>query len=471
MASYIEDINKEAFILFKKEWKFIEKDWPVNQEKYNHVSELKLVKNIEDIKIELKNKLGVIPVYYFLTELYTAKEYMGPYNEIEKGLLLLHQLVSGKPGSKINNIPISTYSKLYKQFWIKQEQFDRINKKVNKNLKEMFSSPRSRVLSALDKNPPHFKHITMMLDGHDGRIQYYNPYESKKDLYSYKFKKSGVRTQVVIDINDMVTFVSDSEKCSENNDGSMFVKMKLEAYMNTADCIAVDGGYTLFIPAFIEKTVSISKNITKNNFSYPVRKLPGEDLTEAEIEYNEIFGSFRSKVEHKFGDLGKYFQRFNNCRSLPYMTDIKVYNLQFKVACLLLNMKIFCEKHTIIPHNYHNLWLTEGFDFPKKEKPINYMLTNNSEIIAQRERMQEIQQQLLNISLGDTVIEDEMLEDESENDYEISSILQHKYKKNNIYYLVKFTGYSNKDNQWIKSTDLSAEELINQYWESQQQFE
>jgi hypothetical protein len=134
-------------------------------------------------------------------------------------------------------------------------------------------------------------------------------------------------------------------------------------------------------------------------------------------------------------------------------------------------MKIFCEKHTIIPHNYHNLWLTEGFDFPKKEKPINYMLTNNSEIIAQRERMQEIQQQLLNISLGDTVIEDEMLEDESEDDYEISSILQHKYKKNNIYYLVKFTGYSNKDNQWIKSTDLSAEELINQYWESQQQFE
>jgi hypothetical protein len=73
--------------------------------------------------------------------------------------------------------------------------------------------------------------------------------------------------------------------------------------------------------------------------------------------------------------------------------------------------------------------------------------------------------------LGDTVIEDEMLEDESEDDYEISSILQHKYKKNNIYYLVKFTGYSNKDNQWIKSTDLSAEELINQYWESQQQFE
>ncbi|KAI7847284.1 hypothetical protein BDC45DRAFT_420247, partial [Circinella umbellata] len=70
--------------------------------------------------------------------------------------------------------------------------------------------------------------------------------------WSYKLKTSGLRTQVVIDINEMVIIVSKSELCGESNDGSMFLNMKLYNKIYKHDCIAFDGGYTLFINQFIE---------------------------------------------------------------------------------------------------------------------------------------------------------------------------------------------------------------------------
>ncbi|KAI7855838.1 hypothetical protein BDC45DRAFT_412877, partial [Circinella umbellata] len=45
--------------------------------------------------------------------------------------------------------------------------------------------------------------------------------------WSYKFKTSGIRTQVLGDINENIISVSDKQ-----------------------DCIALDGGYTLFIKQF-----------------------------------------------------------------------------------------------------------------------------------------------------------------------------------------------------------------------------
>ena len=46
-------------------------------------------------------------------------------------------------------------------------------------------------------------------------------------LHSYKFKKPGIRTQIVADMNKMIIFISESEKCGESNDGSMFLRMNL----------------------------------------------------------------------------------------------------------------------------------------------------------------------------------------------------------------------------------------------------
>ncbi|KAI7867299.1 hypothetical protein BDF14DRAFT_1703498, partial [Spinellus fusiger] len=52
-------------------------------------------------------------------------------------------------------------------------------------------------------------------------------------LYSFKFKNSGVRTQVKTDINDIVVTI-----------------------INKADCLAFDSGYNYYIEDFLEKTIN-----------------------------------------------------------------------------------------------------------------------------------------------------------------------------------------------------------------------
>ncbi|KAI7851374.1 hypothetical protein BDC45DRAFT_419889, partial [Circinella umbellata] len=53
-------------------------------------------------------------------------------------------------------------------------------------------------------------------------------------FYSYKFKKSGLRTQVVCDVNEFAIYISEKNKLNEN------------------DCLAFDGGYYYYFEKFIE---------------------------------------------------------------------------------------------------------------------------------------------------------------------------------------------------------------------------
>lgn len=467
ISSIYENVDQELLIevqeIVKSKWNFLYKPWPINEQKYFHTSEIKDVKNIQFIKNELLTKLGYVSVFYFLTELYTSNGYIGPYPEIEKGLLLLYQLVSGLPNNKFDEfIPYSTYEKLYKQFWIKK--YEEINTKVTNGINGMFSNERIRILSSLINNPQYFKHVTLLLDGHDSRIAYYN--ESKKDTFSYKLKKPGLRTQVVIDTNEMVVYVSASEKCGINNDSCMFTKMKIEKFMNKSDCIAIDGGYSLSISNLLEKTTSIIKELNFDNFCYPIRKQLNEELTQNEKEFNDIFASFRSKIEHQFASIGSMFQRFNNCKCIPYIRDSKHYNLQFKVACLLKNIKLFIEKFNIEYHPYHELWTNNDFDFPIKEEKLKQILNNEVDQLNKIIRMQKIQQNVLQKHINEDNIsidtENELSEIESE--YEIEDILDHKVVRKVRKYLVKWKDYSEEYNSWESENDIFAKEAIENYW-------
>lgn len=50
------------------------------------------------------------------------------------------------------------------------------------------------------------------------------PYKKK---WSYKLKSAGIRTQVLIDINEMAINVSNSQLCGNSSDGGMFLDMKI----------------------------------------------------------------------------------------------------------------------------------------------------------------------------------------------------------------------------------------------------
>ncbi|KAI8328845.1 hypothetical protein BC941DRAFT_488235, partial [Chlamydoabsidia padenii] len=168
-------------------------------------------------------RLGVIPVFFFLVVLFGTQDYSGPYRNVEKGLLLLYHLLTGCSMADMEQfIPKSSFHQLHKEFYEKRSS--ELSRMMRKMLSSMFSNVKIRILSAMQKNPTEFRHVTLMLDGHDTRASYRG--ESSATMYSYKFKKSGFRTQVCMDINNMILFVSDSFPCH---------------------CIALDGGYTQFI--------------------------------------------------------------------------------------------------------------------------------------------------------------------------------------------------------------------------------
>lgn len=145
-------------------------------------------------------------------------------------------------------MPSSSFYNLYKEFWI--TNYDNLNKYVNYCLLEMFSNIKIRLLSAQIKNPKNFKHITLALDGHDTAIEYDKPNIAYQKKWSYKLKTSGIRTQVLVDINENIINVSDSQLCGISSDGGMFLNMKLYKTIKKQDCVALDGGYTLFIKQF-----------------------------------------------------------------------------------------------------------------------------------------------------------------------------------------------------------------------------
>jgi len=157
-------------------------------------------------------------------------------------------------------IPKSTFHVIYSTF-VKLER-PLFEKEITRCFSSMFSSPEIRIRSANWRNPELFKHVTMMLDGHDSRATYG---EDKAAMYSYKLKKSGLRTQVVIDVNGMVLFASKSASCRDNNDGKMLLEMGLGKRIHGMDCVALDGGYTQYIGDLVEK-------LEEHNFCFPIRK-------------------------------------------------------------------------------------------------------------------------------------------------------------------------------------------------------
>lgn len=104
----------------------------------------------------------------------------------------------------------TTYYSLYKKFW-------------HSNFKNI----RIKILSSLINNPTSFKNVTLYIDGHDGKIKYYDPDTKTMDIKSYKLNGPGLRTQIVTDSNQMILYVSKSEKCRKGSDETMFLDTKI----------------------------------------------------------------------------------------------------------------------------------------------------------------------------------------------------------------------------------------------------
>ena len=423
-------LNNEINKLIAEQQVFLDENWNILNNKYNHRTEIKDIKNnnIKIIKDVLLNQLGYIPVFYFLNCIYGTSEYPGLYKEIDKGLLILYHMVSGKSGRDMHEfISYTTYYSLYKKFW--HSNYKRLLKKIDSDLNKMFSNIKIRIISSLLNNPSSFKNVTLYIDGHDGKIKYYDPDTKTKDIKSYKLDGPGLRTQIVVDSNQMIIYISKSDKCGKGSDGTMFLEMKLYNKMHIGDCLAMDGGYNLYINKFKEESLNKGKDFSDKNFISPIRKENNKNLTAIELQYNKRFGSFRSEIENQFSVLASKFNRFNNNTSAMQITDIKYYNLQFKLACLLKNIWQMVDKYKIPSQPHHKLWYTDNFEFPIIDRKIDIVVTDKITVDKNFNEMLLLQKDILNLNIGSNINENSEIENSDNEEDTIMEEVQLKHKK------------------------------------------
>lgn len=456
------DVQAAFTLIMNMYWQFLTLGWSILEKKKYHRTDTKDVKDIGVVKTTVLQRLGYIPVFFFLVEFFAKEEYPGPYRGVDKGLLVLYQLLTGVSIAQMARfIPPSSYHAIYNAFYVKHG--DRLNSMLDKCLATMFSSTKGRIICARHHNPEDFKHVTLMLDGHDSRATYINGGD-RSMFYSYKFKKSGFRTQVCIDVNGMVLFVSESMPCATNNDGSMLASLNLKGKVGKYDCIALDGGYNLFI----DRVIDTNPHLGKHNFVFPVRKQRGVDLTTGEAKYNRVFGSFRSMIESTFGDIGTLFERFNG-KSVIRVTDMDTFTIQFKLACCLYNIKRFVEAGNVSYTEQHTFWMQPDFDYPTGASSRSiYDVTDDTHTVSDKARdaqiVSNLQQQFLSLDINDEV-DDRVSEDEqlSDSHYDVECIVKHRGPKHRREYMVKWVGFSDEDNSWQKPADFDDLASVQEY--------
>ncbi|KAF9312708.1 hypothetical protein BG006_004296, partial [Podila minutissima] len=243
VSESVIDEALEYDAIVQNHWKFLDKDWPIIDRVKHHRTKIAAVNDIDSIKTFVLNRLGVIPVFFFLTVMFGTSAYSCPHRNVERGVMLLYVLVKGVSLSDMAQyIPKTSFHTIHKEFYMYNPAA--LNRLLTTMLSEMFSTLKSRHLVA-ERNPDLFKNVTLNLNGHDSRIIYVNA--DKASLYSYKLKKSGFRVQVCTDMNNMVFFVSAPTPCRDYNDGTMILRMGIQNKIHKLDCVALDGGYTLFL--------------------------------------------------------------------------------------------------------------------------------------------------------------------------------------------------------------------------------
>ncbi|KAF9982784.1 hypothetical protein BGZ79_005895, partial [Entomortierella chlamydospora] len=108
-------------------------------------------------------------------------------------------------------------------------------------------------------------------------------------------------------------------------------------------------------------------------------------------------------MEALFGDLGTTFQWHNN-RALVLVDKKRTYNLQLKLALLLLNIKRMVVLLEIPVEPMHSSWMQDVFEYPCEEgdvveQPLDHLPLVN--IMKSGKSMAQLQQKFLAMQVGD----------------------------------------------------------------------
>ncbi|EIE80622.1 hypothetical protein RO3G_05327 [Rhizopus delemar RA 99-880] len=198
--------------------------------------------------------------------------------------------------------------------------------------------------------------------------------------------------------------------------------------MDNKDTIAIDGGYTLFVEQFIDKSSEKGYEFSHDNFVYPIRKNPGESLSISEDHFNKTFGSFR-------------------------------------IACLLKNIQKFTELFNVPVLPHHKLWESENFEFPVEKRLLDIVVNEYSDIEDNIENNNSS-------SCDDLPKTNEKSKkrkvknkgkQKAYKSYEIEAIVNHKLENNIYQFLVKWKDYPESDNSWLAIDSFNEKSMLKEY--------
>ncbi len=397
-------LEREKSIMREKWKEILERQWKVVEVTQFHRTKRVDVVDIDSIKQVVYGKLGSIVPFIFLNEFYSHVDHVGNIRNVEKGLLILFRFLTGKSIPEMSQyMPKSSYSDIEMEFF--KTHGESLSTWIDTMNNYYFTTPKLRLISAKLFNPPQFEHITLYLDGMDTRINYNSQKEidgfrmERSDLYGWKFKKSGGRTQIIIDTNNFFYKFSHTAKAGTTNDGAMFQEFKPDRYLVKSDVLCSDGGYTLHIDNVLEDNETRGGGLSRLNFCNPIRKINNTDFKLDEVQYNEKFGSFRSKIETAFSNIGSTFLKFSSLAK-HRISNWNVFNLQLRFVCLLLNIRTAISFFNLDFLPRHGQWRYQSFDFPERDSFESEEHTARVEEALDRSRLQrQYQDRILDVLL------------------------------------------------------------------------
>ncbi|ORY98257.1 hypothetical protein BCR41DRAFT_415748 [Lobosporangium transversale] len=220
----------------------------------------------------------------------------------------------------------------------------------------------------------------------------------------------------------------------------MLVKMNIASHIHKLDCVALDGGYSGFVRQIVEPSDALSYE----NFSYPVRKTRGIAMTDQELHYNKAF-------------------------------DAKTFDLQFKLCCLLMNIKRVVSIHNIPTQTHHTFWMQDAFDFPdNNEYQVAYEKLPSIKVKLNHGRsLLELQEAFLSVasSQPNTLdIADETMAETAQEGYEVARILDHRGEGEDMEFLVQWEGFDISEATWVALQHSNYKQCIQDYWRTKISF-
>lgn len=460
-------IQKEYERLIISKWSFLDNSYkPIEIKNYHRTVEQD-IRNIQEMKKELYDKLGPIPVFIFITDFCNKFYIPGPYNDLDKGLIVLYHLVIGISINQMETyLSHTNFFRIYKFIYI--TKYEELNNWINNIIYNCSSNKNIRLLSSYINNPDLVKHVTLIMDGHHNKIIYENVTVDKKVLYSWKLKTPGLNTQFVIDVNDIAVFVSESLPCKDNNDDKMMINnVNFNKFFSIYDNLCFDGLYINTLHETIAKYSVRNLDLDESNFTFPIKKIKKKDLEDDEDKLNRYIGGFRSRIETYFANLGKTFKRFDS-KNKVRVTKLETYNIQLRLCCALLNIKKISDITNLNTQNKFSKWMEKGFNYPDKNGIVSKSETvqfkfNNMTIMKNRQ-LDTLNALLNNISVSDdsdcTSVDIQM----KEKTYEVQYIYKHRLCDDGMNeYHVKWKGYGKKYNTWVRECDFVESDLLNEY--------